>query len=289
MGNTKKQRCEMLAPESFLQNNQINIWDCYSEYRSSFNDRLHFHDFYEMSIIYEGTSSFMISGSQFEMGVRSLQLIRPSDYHRQMVKDGDHIRYYNLMFSADFLSEPLRHALESCPGALCATADESDWKDIRKLLRKMLEAFPDFFEDPLAQVFIHCNVENLCLYILKNQQAEPSHTETMQEPIRRALSYTQINYRNPVRLTDVAAAAGLSPSYFSALFHDTTGIPYSSYLTGYRLQIAERYLRSSDLSVKQIAAACGFRSYPYFVSAFKELYGMPPGSWRSQTVQARES
>lgn len=57
----------------------------------------------------------------------------------------------------------------------------------------------------------------------------------------------------------------------------------------WKLHHPSRYLRSSDLSVKQIAAACGFRSYPYFVSAFKALYGMPPGSWRSQTVQAQES
>lgn len=290
MGNRKKQHCEMLGPEFFLPEKQIEIWDCFSEYYSTFNGRLHFHDFYEMSIIYEGRSSFLINGSQFHLGTRSLQLVRPSDYHLQMVEKGDYIRYYNLIFSADLLSEPLRNLLESCDGALCTTASESDWKDLRRLLRKMLEAFPHYSEDLLAQVFIRCNVENLCLYLLKNKPLEPiAHTETMQEPIRRALTYTQNNYRSPIRLTDVAAAAGLSPSYFSALFHDAMGIPYSSYLNGYRLRIAERYLRSSDLSVKQIAAAYGFRSYPYFVSSFKEAYGMSPGSWRSQADQAGES
>ncbi len=281
-----KRHCEVLTPEFFLQEKQFNIWDCYSEQHSNFNNRLHFHDFYELSVIYEGSSRFMVNGSEFAMGVRSLQLIRPADYHRQLTGDGEHIRYYNLMFSADFLSEPMLHAIEACPGPLCAAASAVNWKDILRLIQAIFREFTKAPDDPLTQLFIRCNLENLCIFILKHQQRENhTHTETMQEPIRRALSFVQKNYRHPIRLSDAAEAAKLSPSYFSSLFHATMGISFSAYLTGYRLQTAERYLRSSNLSVKQIAAVCGFSSYPYFVSAFKAVYDAPPGTWRSLTIQ----
>mgnify|MGYP005762274295 FL=1 len=282
--------CEMLTPEYFLQEKQFNIWDCYSEQGSSFNGRLHFHDFYELSVIYEGASRFMVNGSEFTMGVRSLQLIRPMDYHRQLTGDGEHIRYYNLMFAADFISEPLLHALEECSGPLCVTDSTTAWNNIYQLIRKIMEEFTKNPDDSLSKIFIRCNVENLCLFILRHQQNECyTHTETMQEPIRRALSYVQKNYRQSIRLSDVAETARLSPSYFSTLFHTTMGVSFSAYLTGYRLQIAERYLRSSNLSIKQISTVCGFSSYPYFISAFKTLYGIPPGSWRSQTSAAANS
>lgn len=279
--------CEVLAPEFFLEEKQFNIWDCYSEERSNFNGRLHFHEFYELSVIYEGTSRFMVNGSEYAMGVRSLQLIRPSDYHRQLTGEGEHIRYYNLMFSADFISSDLLKVLEECPGPLCANASDAEWRDLLRLIRAIEQKFKEDFDDPLAQIFIRANVENLCIFIMQHQQNRTSsHIETMQEPIRRTLAFIQRNYRKEIHLADAATIAGLSPTYLSALFHSTMGVPFSVYLTGYRLQIAERYLRTSNLSVKQIAAVCGFSTYPYFVTAFKAEYGVPPGEFRKQLVEA---
>ncbi|MBQ8381898.1 MAG: helix-turn-helix transcriptional regulator [Clostridia bacterium] len=275
--------CEVLTPEFFLEQKQFNIWDCYSEERSNFNGRLHFHEFYELSVIYEGTSRFIVNGSEFAMGVKSLQLIRPQDYHCQQTGEGEHIRYYNLMFSADFISEDLLKLVEECPGPLCADASNAEWKELLRLIHSIKQAFRLNADDPLTQIYLRTNVENLCIFILQHQQnRNRSRTETMQEPIRRALAFIQHNYRRDIRLSDAAEAAGLSPSYFSSLFHSTMGIPFSIYLTNYRLQIAERYLRSSNLSVKQIAAVCGFSAYPYFVTAFKGEYGTPPGAFRKQ-------
>ena len=74
--------------QDFLGGREYKIEDCYSEHESSYNDRLHFHDFYELSAIYEGTSRFLVNGSLFTMEKRSIQLIRPSDYHRQQAGEG---------------------------------------------------------------------------------------------------------------------------------------------------------------------------------------------------------
>lgn len=278
--NNKK--CDILAPEFCLDNKEFNMWDCYSEYESIYNNQLHFHNFFELSVIYEGTSRFLVNESLFTMGNRSLQLIRPSDYHRQLTRKGEHIRYYNLMFSAGFLSEPLVHELEKVEQPLCATVVSADWDNIIRMTRKIYKEFRKSPEDILSQIYIRANVENMCVFLLKNQKTENHmNIQVPQEPIRKAVSFIQKNYRSPIHLSDAANAAGLSPTYFSMVFHDTMGIPFSGYLAEYRLQMAERYLRSSDLPIKQIAAVCGFSSYPYFVTLFKEHFGIPPGSWRS--------
>ena len=74
----------ILPAKEYLSNGLFSIQNCYSEAESSFNQQLHFHDFYELSLIYEGSSRFVAAAG-------SLQLIRPSDYHRQMTDTGKHI------------------------------------------------------------------------------------------------------------------------------------------------------------------------------------------------------
>lgn len=274
--------CGVLERESFLQKKAFNIWDCYSEYESSFNDRLHFHDFFELSVIYEGTSRFQVNENLFSMGEGSLQLVRPSDYHRQLTGPGEHIRYYNLMFSAEFISEDLLLELERSQGPLCATASQGEWERLLRLVREIEAEFPQMQQDRLSEIDIRCRVEYLCTFLMKAQRSqEPVRVEAQQKPIRKAILYIQSNYRRAIQLADAADAAGLSPSYFSRLFHETMRIPFSRYLTAYRLQVAGRYLKTGEFSVKQIAALCGFPSYSYFITVFKEHFGVSPNVWRA--------
>ena len=63
----------ILPAKEYLSNGLFSIQNCYSEAESSFNQQLHFHDFYELSLIYEGSSRFLINGSSFVAAAGSLQ------------------------------------------------------------------------------------------------------------------------------------------------------------------------------------------------------------------------
>lgn len=287
MGTERQQFC-VLGPEDYLQRRECNIWDCYSEHGSSFNNRLHFHSFYELSVIYEGSTRFMVNGALYDMGAGSIQLVRPSDYHCQLTGPGEHIRYFNLMFSSAWLSQPLLSELEHAPGSLCVEARGAEWDDLLRMTRRVFREFAGAPDDPLAQTLVRCGVECLCVYLLRRHAPGVSGpSDAPREAIRRAVAYIQGNYRQPLRLQDAARAVGLSPAYFSAVFHQAMGVSFSSYLTGFRLQTAQRYLRFSDLTIKEAAAACGFASCPHFVTAFKRAFGMTPGQWRAGCAAPR--
>ncbi len=98
--------------------------------------------------------------------------------------------------------------------------------------------------------------------------------------IPMALQYIRDHCDRDITLTDVAKAAWLSPTYFSRLFVQTTGIHFSDYLRRCRLEKAKDLLATDTLSVKEIAAAAGFRSTAYFIKLFSEAYGMTPGKYR---------
>lgn len=100
------------------------------------------------------------------------------------------------------------------------------------------------------------------------------------EAVRRRL---QENYREPLRLSRVAAEAGFSVPTLARLFRKETGTSFSGYLHRIRLEEARRRLRATDLSVGQISQACGFPTVHHFIRVFRRDTGKTPGAYRRRS------
>ncbi|MDR2471692.1 MAG: helix-turn-helix domain-containing protein [Treponema sp.] len=95
-------------------------------------------------------------------------------------------------------------------------------------------------------------------------------------PLIKALAYVQENYSRGIQLGDAAEAAGAAPSYVSRLFSEHLKTTFIDYLTGLRINEAERLLKASPISVKEAAYAAGFRDPNYFSKTFKKIKGILP-------------
>jgi len=78
----------------------------------------------------------------------------------------------------------------------------------------------------------------------------------------------------------LAALVNLSPSRFRHLFKQETGSTPAQYLKEYRIRKAEKMLRTTFLSVKEIVKQVGLTSNAHFVRDFRNLYGMTPTAHR---------
>lgn len=78
----------------------------------------------------------------------------------------------------------------------------------------------------------------------------------------------------------LASMVELSPSRFRHLFKQETGTSPAQYVKEFRLRKAERMLRTTFLSVKQVLKRVGVRSHTHFVHDFKKLHGMTPTAYR---------
>ena len=87
----------------------------------------------------------------------------------------------------------------------------------------------------------------------------------------------------------LAKMVSLSPSRFRHLFKQETGTSPAQYLKEFRLRKAEKMLRTSFLSVKQILKQVGLRSNSHFVHDFKKTHGMTPTAYRRTIWRARKS
>ena len=86
----------------------------------------------------------------------------------------------------------------------------------------------------------------------------------------------------PLTLEQVAARAGLSPYHFSRLFTARMGRSVMAHVRGRRLvRGARRLCHEADLKLADLAFDCGFESQEAFTRAFKRVFGVSPGRFRS--------
>ena len=108
-----------------------------------------------------------------------------------------------------------------------------------------------------------------------------SDTDKGNPYIRQALRYMQDNYSQHLELQQVAEFVGLSPSYFSALFHQVVGVSFREQLCRIRIEESKRLLLQKNYSLVDIALAMGFSDQSYYCKVFKRIVGVTPGKFRN--------
>ncbi|MBQ4580134.1 MAG: helix-turn-helix transcriptional regulator [Clostridia bacterium] len=83
-------------------------------------------------------------------------------------------------------------------------------------------------------------------------------------------------------ISSMAEDFGFSESYFSVLFKETLGEPYSAYLEKLRLNKAGELLQSTELSIEDISQMVGYNNSTTFRRAFKRVKGLSPQQYRNQ-------
>ncbi len=85
-----------------------------------------------------------------------------------------------------------------------------------------------------------------------------------------------------ISLKEIADHAGLSETYFSALFKKETGETVSTFIQQSRVREAESLLRYSEYSLMEIAEYLGFCSQSHFSKTFRRYAGVTPGQYRRE-------
>jgi AraC family transcriptional regulator of arabinose operon len=91
----------------------------------------------------------------------------------------------------------------------------------------------------------------------------------------------------PWHVSTLAVLVNLSPSRFRHLFKQETGTTPAQYLKDLRLVKAEKMLRRTFLSIKQILKHVGIASNAHFVRDFRRKYGTTPTAYR-RTIRRKQ-
>lgn len=133
-------------------------------------------------------------------------------------------------------------------------------------------------------------VKNLLLkiysLIVQNDffEVETENMSVTQKSLLSAIEYIHMNYSEKIYVDNLAKSTGYSTPYFEKFFKIYMGMSPSEYIMLYRLNISERLLRDTNMSIIEISHACGFPNVSYFIRKFKQDYFTTPYKYRQKKV-----
>jgi len=236
--------------------------------------RLHCHDFFEIEIIADGEAEQNLNGKIYPLSKGSAYILRPTDFHSIEIKKP--VTLYNIMFDEILLSDSSIFDYFNSPTEYCAELDGNQLdiilSQIQALQYETQQKLP--MENIIKKNLLECIMINII------RKSTSPKTESNDIPLRSALSYINLNFKNNLNLNECAKVVGFTSAYFSNWFHKNTGKTYIEYVNSLRLTEAKRLLLTTNYSVTEICFASGFSSLSGFLKEFKKQYGITPSAFR---------
>ncbi|MEG3850522.1 AraC family transcriptional regulator [Microcoleus sp. herbarium19] len=98
--------------------------------------------------------------------------------------------------------------------------------------------------------------------------------------LKSAIDYIRANLDAQLSLENIATELNLSHYYFCALFKQSMGISPWQYVIGQRVERAKELLKNRELSIAEVALACGFSNQSHLNKHFRSATGIAPGTYR---------
>ena len=233
----------------------------------------HWHEYYEMIYYHGCKGSCTLNGKLYNVSESCIFLMSPKDFHKTMNERIPESGSVLIQFSEQAVDIKLLELLSNGPVVLY---------DPSQIVISLINELADFtqtssrFKTEYLTHLLNC----ILIKLIKEGECSSSASQKSDPAVRDAISYMLKNMQKPITLSDIAKKYNLSATYFSHLFHDSTGIPFKKYLTGIRIEYAKRLLEDGELPIIDVGFECGFRTPSQFVRAFKESTGEAPSKYR---------
>ena len=86
---------------------------------------------------------------------------------------------------------------------------------------------------------------------------------------------------DPLTMDSIARATGYSRRQLERLFRDATGKAPAEFYRGLRLDRGRNLLGTTNMTLQEIATACGFESVSHFSRRFRERFGAAPSKLKT--------
>lgn len=246
----------------------------------------HTHPSYSFVLSFDGDTRIVLDGTIHCARPGELSGVAPGIPHQELPSN-EPPRYAAIMIAPGYFRRHLRAYATGAPQLRGDT-----WPATAELTR----AVKDFIvecesrppgHDVVAEAHALCICHEILRIIFRVPRTAPTVAARMD--INRAVEFAQSHLHDPIKVTELAHAAGLSVSHFSREFRREIGMGPKQYLLATRLSRARRYLMLDESSITEVAHAVGFSSSAHFSSAFRAAFGTTPMAFRHATGKRRNS
>jgi len=143
--------------------------------------------------------------------------------------------------------------------------------DIHKMIREGNEKI---------DIIGSCLIVEILTELLLKSSHEGQELSEIPSSVKEAIAKMENSFNQDIDLDTLAQNVGVSKYHLSRLFKKHTGYSPYEYLLNYRLSQAKSLLKSTDLSICEIARWVGFDSPSYFINLFRKHEGITPLKFR---------
>ena len=244
----------------------------------------HFHDEFVIAAFARGAQRTRICRQQGIAAAGTVMVIMPGEVHTGEAVERDEGWDYCAFYPSASLVNQIADTVIGGKGEL--NFGQEGMRHNPLLAQQMLQASAVMLQSPDA-VEKECALFQVLNALLRQQGERTVKGElqsAMRADIRQAVDFLHSEYHQPLAVSEIAAAAGLSEFHFMRMFHKHTGLSVHQYLTQIRLTRAKHML-SLGRDAAQTANDVGFFDQSHFIKKFRAHFGITPGAFAAASLQ----
>lgn len=246
--------------------------------------KFHCHDHYEIYYLFSGKVRYLIDDEFFEINSGDIVLINKNKLHMTKKPEtiyGENIKIYITKDNVDSLGDN-SEKFNECFDYIHITVPENKKKYIDDIFKRLRSEHINngLFSTQLINNYIYEILSNIYKLIFVENEDNLADISTNSNEINIAIRYVYNNYSEKLTLSEVAKMVNMNPSYFSRYFKKITGITFMDYVNNIRIKNAVSLITDTDMSLIDIAQACGFNNQSYFCRQFQKIVGCTAGKYK---------
>ena len=228
----------------------------------------------------EGQGRMTWNGGSSLLEAGSVVLIDCNIYHEYETVPGEKWIFYYVHFGA-LSMEGFRNTLLRRLTPVMLRSPELIREEMEKLYQTSYrEETAGFIM--LSNILSNILTEMVCS-LAENQK---DVTDLNRTDITELAGYIRTHYCEDLHIEDFMKYANLSRHYLIHVFERQMGMPPYRYLHMCRINQALALLRTTELSIAEIAERVGYSSAAVFIRHFKSFIGLSPGLYRNESIRA---
>ncbi len=112
-------------------------------------------------------------------------------------------------------------------------------------------------------------------------------SKTQRELAEAANSFILANMEKRITIKQLSELFHVSPTHMKNCFRKTYGGSIYAYTRREKMDAAADMLRTTDLTVLEIAGRCGYDNGSKFARVFKEITGLSPSDYRKKNMTSK--
>ena len=240
----------------------------------------HWHKNLEIDYIVRGRMWTMQNNVDRDISDGEYVIVNSEDVHQTCGKVPDEkVKYLVVLFSYNYIKTYFKDFENYI---LDVEKNEQAKQRIAQLLKAIVFELEN--KNEFSDLKISCAMSQILMVLFTKCRVKKSVTSASEpsddlEYAKKAIDFIKENYKEKISLDDISSYVGLTPTYFSRYFRQSTRKTFKNYLNLVRLENALLDIQNNNDSETHAAKNNGFPSVKSFIAVFKSVYGCAPSEY----------